>query len=435
MATIPAHPPVTPEKAAPPSSWAVLRIPNFAWFLSGSILSNSGQWIQQVTLSWLIYELTGSGAMLGTLNLVRSIATIGLAPFSGVAIDRLSRRGLLYATNSWLFTISFIFGFVLLLAPGLIWPLFVFALLGGVAQAVSMPLNQTLVFSLVPRPLAPSAVALVQTGWAVMRSIGPAIGGFLILWFGPSGNFFVQAGAYGLVALTITRLRLPKERAPLANTTAFSSLREGLRFIAQQPTTRAFILMGWVLPLLIIPVFSALPPIFAKDVFQGGPETLGMLLSAVGIGGIVGGFVSASLSSFDRRGLIQLAALLLTSLSLLGFALSTHIWVAWAYFVSAGFFEMIYITSNQTLLQLSIPDALRGRVTGIVSLNAGLMPIGALVGGIGADLFGPRLITVFLSCGGIAVAILVFLLSPTVRDYRLSRALAADENRGAAGQK
>lgn len=409
---------------------AALRQPGFAWFLTGTILSNSGQWIQQVTLSWLVYELTGSGVMLGTLNLVRSIATIGLAPLSGVAIDRLSRRGLLYATNGWLFTISLIFGFVLLFAPGVIWPLFIFALLGGVAQAVSMPLNQTLVFSLVPRALAPSAVALVQTGWAVMRSIGPAIGGFLILWFGPSGNFFVQAGAYALVALTITRLNLPPERTALKPGSTFGSLREGLRFIKQQPTTRAFILMGWVLPLVIIPIFSALPPIYAKDIFEGGPDTLGLLLSGVGIGGIAGGFVSAGLGRFDRRGLIQLLSLLLTSLSLLGFALSPNLWVALAWFIAAGFFEMIYITSNQTLLQLSIPDALRGRVTGIVSLNAGLMPIGALLAGVGADLFGPQLITIILSGSGIAIAIIVFLASPTIRDYRLSRALedaTADE--------
>ncbi len=89
----------------------------------------------------------------------------------------------------------------------------------------------------------------------------------------------------------------------------------------------------------------------------------------------------------------------------------------------AGFFEMIYLI-NQTLLQLSIPDDLRGRVTGIVSLNAGLTPIGALIGGIGSDLFGPRMITILLSGITVASAVIVFFASPTVRGYRLSRALA-----------
>lgn len=425
MTQLPIQTTAEPERAAPVGALAPLRLPNFAWFITGTTLSNSAQWIQQVTLSWLVYELTGSGAMLGTLNLVRSIATLGLAPMAGVAVDRFSRRGLLYATNGWLFTISLVFGLVLLADTTLIWPLYIFALLGGVAQAVSMPLSQTLVFTLVPRILAPSAVALVQTGWAVMRSLGPAVGGFLILWFGPAGNFFVQAGAYALVALTVAKLNLPSERVDMSTVTARGSLAEGLRYIAAERTTRAFILMGWVLPLFIIPTFSALPPIYAKDVFGGGPDTLGLLLSAVGVGGIVGGFVTASLGHLERRGLLQLMALLLLSLSLIGFALSSDLWLALVFLMLAGFFEMVYLATNQTLLQLSIPDALRGRVTGIVSLNSGLMPIGALVAGIGADLVGPRLITLLLSGSAAVIAVIVFLASPTVRDYRLSRAMAA----------
>jgi MFS family permease len=414
------------ESTAQNGAFTVLRQPNFAWFLTGTTLSNSAQWIQQVTLSWLVYDLTSSGAMLGTLNLVRSLATVGLAPLAGVAIDRLPRHRLLYATSIWLFTISLIFGFVLLADPTVVWTLFLFTFLGGIGQAISIPLRQTVVFVIVPRAQAPSAVALVQTGWAVMRSIGPAIGGFLILWFGPAGNFFVQAGAYALVTLTILKLTFPPERLDAAKITTGSGLREGLHFVATEHTTRAFLLMGWVLPLFIIPNFSALPPIYAKDVFSGGPDTLGTLLSAVGIGGIAGGFVTASLGRLERRGVLQLASLLLLSLSLIGFALSSELWMAFLMLVLAGFFEMIYLTTNQTLLQLSIPDALRGRVTGIVSLNAGLMPVGALIAGIGADLVGPRMMTIVLSGIAGAIAVIVFFASPTIRNYRLSRAMAAE---------
>jgi MFS family permease len=430
MDTTPTDAALPVESTAPPKpagNFAVLRQRNFAWFLTGTTLSNSGQWIQQVTLSWLIYEITGSGAMLGTLNLVRSLATLGLAPIAGVAIDRFPRRMLMVGVNGWLFALSLIFGFVLAFNPMLIWPLFVFSFLGGIAQAVDMPLRQTVVFALVPRSLAPSAVALVQTGWAVMRSIGPAIGGFLILWVGPEGNFFVQAGAYALVALTILKLNFPTERSHLTRGATRSNLLEGLRYIAREPTTRAFLLMGWVLPLFIIPIYSALPPIYAKDVFAGGPDTLGALLSAVGIGGIGGGFVSAALGRFERRGLIQLGSLLLLSLSLIGFALSSGLWAALIFLAVSGFFEMIYLTTNQTLLQLSIPDALRGRVTGIVSLNMGLMPIGALIAGVGADLFGPRPITLILSGTAALIAVAVYFLSPIIRDYRLSAVLEAGD--------
>lgn len=423
MAPLPSHPAVPVAPVRPAGNFAVLRQRNFAWFLSGTTLSNAGQWIQQVTLSWLIYELTGSGAMLGTLNLVRSVATLGLAPIAGVAIDRFPRRGLLLATNGWLFSISAIFGVVLYFNPGLIWPLFAFSFLGGVAQAVSQPLRQTVVFDLVQRAYVPSAVALVQTGWAVMRSLGPALGGFLILWVGPEGNFFVQAGAYGLVAFTILKMSFPPDRVALAAGNTRGNLIEGLRYVIAEPTTRAFVLMGWVLPLFIIPTFSALTPIYAKDIFGGGPDTLGALLSAVGVGGIAGGFVTTALGRVERRGAIQMLALLLLSFSLIGFGLSISLWTALVCLALAGFFEMIFLTTNQTLLQLSIPDELRGRVTGIITLNAGLMPVGALVAGFGADLFGPRLITLILSSIAGVIAVGVYFFSPIIREYRLSAAI------------
>ena len=417
-------PKAEPEVSMGTGAFAALRIPSFAWFVTGTTFSNAAQWIQQVTLSWLVYDLTASGAMLGTLNLVRSLATVGLAPLAGVAIDRISRRGLLYATSIWLCAISFGFGLVLLANPPVVWPLFLFSFLGGVGQAVSMPLRQTVVFSTVPRALAPSAVALVQTGWAVMRSVGPAIGGFLILWFGPAGNFFVQAGAYALVTFTIFKLTLPYEKVDVAKARSGGTFREGWRYLASQPTTRAFFLMGLMLPLFIIPNFNALPPIYAKDVFAGGPDTLGLLLSAVGIGGIGGGVVTASLGRQERRGVLQLASLLLLSLSLLAYAFSTALWVAFVCMVLAGFFEMIYLTINMTLLQLSIPDSLRGRVTGIISLRSGLMPVGAFIAGVGADLVGPRPMTIILAGITGTIAVIVYFASPIIREYRLSEAMA-----------
>ncbi len=419
----------TPEGVGRIGAFAALHLPDFRRLLLGTTLANGAQWIQQVTLSWLVYDLTASGTTLGALNLVQSVATLGLAPVAGVAIDRLPRRTLMFVANGWLFAISLLLGLALLAGQPAIWQLFLFIFLSGVAQAVDMPLRQTVVFVLVPRLLAPGAVALVQTGWALMRSLGPAIGGFLILWFGPGGNFLVQAAAYALITLTIMWISFPTGHSAGAQGAALRNLGEGLRYVATERNTRAFLLMGWVLPLFIIPNFAALPPIYAKDIFQGGPQVLGALLSAVGVGGIGGGLVAAALGRLDRRGLLQLAALLLLSLALIGFAVSPDLWVALPLLALAGFFEMIYLTTNQTLLQLSIPDELRGRVSSIVSLNAGLVPVGALVAGVGADLVGPRTMTILLSSIAATIALVVFWASPTIREYRLSRALAPQATR------
>ena len=154
-------------------TFASLRIPNFRLLLTGTTLSNAAQWIQQVTLSWLVYDLTGSGTILGTINLVRSGALLGMIPIAGFFIDRLNRRTILLIENGWLFSITSTLGLMLVLGYSNISYLFVFTFLAGMVQTVDFSLRQVLVFDLVPRSLTPNGVALVQTGWSLMRSFGP----------------------------------------------------------------------------------------------------------------------------------------------------------------------------------------------------------------------------------------------------------------------
>jgi MFS family permease len=194
----------------------------------------------------------------------------------------------------------------------------------------------------------------------------------------------------------------------------------------KENVTRIFMMLGFVLPLFIIPIYIILPPIYAVEVFgDGSGRVLGFLMASVGVGGIVGGFVTASLGHLERRGLLQLSCLFLLSMSLICFALSKTLLVALLFLAFSGFFEVIFLTTNQTLLQLSIPDELRGRLTSIVNLNVVFSPLGGFLAGVGSDLFGgPKIITIILAGIVAAIAVFVFLCSPTVRNYRLSKAIA-----------
>jgi MFS family permease len=406
---------------------ATFRIRNFRLLLTGTVLNNAAQWIQQVTLNWLIYNLTGSGTMLGTLNLVRAVAVIGMVPVAGSLIDRFNRRMLMVMVNCALFAITFSLAILLISKHCQIWHVFMFAFLTGLVQCINMNIRQVLVFNLVPRPLIPSAVAIIQTGWSLMRSFGPGIGGFLILWFGPGGNFLIQSGAYLLIAFTIAKIHFPKQDK-VTHGPALQSTFEGIRFIAKRRITRTFTLMGTVLPLFIVPIYSVLPPVYAVEVF-GDPsgKVLGILMASVGVGGILGGVVTVSLNRMERRGLVQLGALFFMSISLIGFAFGDRLPVALLSLALSGFFEMIFLTTNQTLLQLSIPDHLRGRVTSLVNLNLALFPLGGMVAGIGTDILGgPKLITIALAGVGACIAIGAFWGSPTIRNYRLSKAIQQD---------
>jgi len=404
-----------------------LRIRNFRFLLVNTVLSNAAQWIQQVTLGWIVYDLTGSGTMLGSINLVRSIAAFGMIPVAGTLTDRFKRRDLMMLTKIWLFVMSFGLGLLLLFDRAHILHLFIFAFLAGMAQTLDITLRQVVVFDLVPRSIAPNAVAMVQTGWSLMRSFGPSVGGFLLIWFGAGGNFLCQAGVYVIVTIFVMFIHFPERKSEVVKSSPFKNISEGLRYVTGKSTTRTFMLMGFVLPLLIIPIFSILPPIYAVDVFHGGPEILGFLLSSVGLGGIGGGIVIMFMSRVERRGLVQLACLALCGLSIIAFAYSTELSMALPVLVVSGFFEMIFLTTNQTLLQLSIPDELRGRVTSIVNLNAILSPLGGLFAGVGSDLLGgPKTITIIMSMIAIGVAVFILLASPTIRNYRLSSAISSN---------
>jgi len=410
----------------PPGMIDSLKIPNFRYLLSGTVLTNAAQFIQQVTLNWLVYNLTGSGAMLGYLNVVRAVATLGIVPVSGLLIDRLDRRKLLLIVNAWLFLITLVIGLLFVFGHSQVYYLYIFTFLCGLAQTIDNALRQVIVFNLVPRANTPTALAFIQTGWGMMRTLGPALGGFLILWVGPGGNFLVQTGAYALVMFTVLKIQFSTVKKDTPGS-PFQNIKEGFRYIAGHKNTLTFMSMGFMLPLFIVPVFTVLTPIYAEDVFSGGPDTLGLLMAFTGIGGIIGGIFTAAISKVERRGLVQLSALLLLGGSIVAFSFLQTLWSALVMLIVIGFFEMIFLITNQTLLQLSIPDELRGRVTSVINLNTALLPVGGLIAGFGSDLMGgPRAITLILGSVSVVVAMGMFLFSSIVRNYRMSKAISQE---------
>jgi MFS family permease len=265
------------------------------------------------------------------------------------------------------------------------------------------------------------------------RASCPAIGGFLLLWFRPGGTFIIQACIYAIILITFFQLRFPLSKSEVIKNSAFQNIREGVRYAVNQPLTRTFILMGFILSLLTIPVVTILPPIYAKNVFHGGAGLYGILTASVGVGGVggvCGGVVTALLSRLERWGLVLLSAIFMLGLSLIAFAFSTTIWVAISLLVLAGFFEAIFINTNQILLQLSIPDKLRGRVTSVININVALSILGGLLAGAGSDLLGgPKTITIILAGTASGLAAIIFLASSAIRNYRLSQGIASNSSK------
>jgi MFS family permease len=405
-----------------------LRIPNFRLLLTGSVLSYGNQWIQQVILSWLVYDLTGSGTILGSFNLVSSAASLCMLLAVGLLVDYFNRRKLMIIETGVMLILATALGFTLITGHSNIAYLFVFAFIFGMIQTLDTTLRQVLVFDLVSHPQAPGAISLIQTGWSTMRVLGPSIGGFLLLWFSAGGSFLIQGGIYILVIITIILMKLPERKRDAVQSSPFQNIREGLGYVFREPVTRVFTLIGIIMPILVIPVFSILPPIYAVQVFgDDSGRVLGFLMASVGVGGIIGGIATNYLRRMEHWGRLQLASLFLVSLTLIAFAYSSSLPLALAMLALAGFFEIIFLTTNQTMIQLSISDNMRARVTAVVNLTWIISPVGSLLAGVGSDLLeGPKMITIILSGISAVTVILIFLVSPTVRNYRLSQGMTSN---------
>ena len=402
------------------------RLRNVRFLWAGSFLSYASSWIQGIALNWLAYSLTGSGTILGTINMVRSGTALGMIPVTGVIVDHFAHKKLLLIKIFWWFLITLVLGIFLLFGPAHTSYLFIFAFLAGLVFTMDLTLGSIIVFDLVPRASTPNAMALLQTGGALTRAFGPALGGFLLLWFRSGGTFIIQAVMFAIILIIFFQLRFPPRKPEVVNNSAFQNIREGVRFAAKEPATRSFILMSFILSLFTIPIVTILPPIYAANVFHGGASLYGILTASLGIGGIFGGVVTAFLSRLDRWGLVQVSAIFMLGLSLIVFAFSTTVWVAILLLVLAGFFEAIFLNTNQILLQLSIPDKLRGRVTSVVNINVALSILGGLMAGVGSDrLGGPKTITIVMAGIASGLAVLIFLLSATIRNYRLSQGIAS----------
>ena len=247
---------------------------------TASLLSWWSQWIQHAALGWAVYEITGSGTLLGAVMGARAIPMVLLTPVSGMAADRYDRRRLMQASQGVAAAVSLAFGAALALEIISTWMLFAFTVAMGASNVMDRPARFTTAFELVPREIAVKAVALNTIGFSLARVLGPAVAGYMIAAVGGAGSFFLQGILYAASGFMVLLVAFPKRAHPPAQRSAFADMLEGLRFAASSPRTRVLLAVGLLPFFLLIPVFGTLYPIYAKDEFGVGPAGLGLLLTA-----------------------------------------------------------------------------------------------------------------------------------------------------------
>lgn len=397
------------------ATFASLKHRNFRYLWSGTLLMGAGQWIQQVTLGWLLYDLTSSSILLGALNGARAIPFLIAGPIAGVVADRVDRRKLLLLVEQFLFAATFMMG--LLAATGSVapWHLFVFTLATGIAWSFTDPVRQTLIPNVVPKEDLINAVALNSVANNATKVMGPALGGLLIATFGVSGNFFVQALAYAGVLTMIYRMTVPRTPSQAQQSSMFANMKEGLAYVWSNSLVLALILSALVPRLLAVP-YQTLMPIFQKDVLRVGPAGLGMLMAAPGVGGLIALLTLASIAGgIKRQGFLMLSAVMSLGLFLVIFSQTTSFILALVTLVGVGGCQVMFNATVNTLLHLTVPDQLRGRVMSIYMLDRGLMPAGALLAGTSAHFIGAPATTGLMGFAVFLLGIFLAWRMPVIR--------------------
>ena len=411
---------------APPrhrASWrqtfSSLRYPGFRLLWTSTLLISGGNRIQQITIGWLAYNITGSALHVGAVTGLRAMPLL-FGPLIGVVIDRVDRRRLLLICHAYLAVISVGFAVLILLDLHRMWHLYAFTLLTGVVWSFTHPVRQALVANAVPREALMNAVALNSMAFNASRVLGPAIGGALIALVGPGYNFLIQGLAFALVFLVIIPFR-PIQASDFSRNvraSVLSNLWQGFRHVAHDPILLAAISATVISTLFLTSFVVSLMPVYAAEVVKTGPGGLGLLYTAIGAGGLVGTMFVASMGNIQRKGVTVLVAVTALAAGVIIFSQVSVFWLALGLLMGIGFFQMIHMTTNNTIVQLTTPDELRGRVLGIYMMDMGMIPLGGLMGGLLAQLFSAP---TALLLGGATGMFFIALTALSVPKYRALR--------------
>jgi MFS family permease len=363
---------------------------NFRLFFGGQSISLVGTWITRVATSWLVYRLTGSELLLGIAGFAGQIPTLFITPFAGVLVDRHDRRRILLVTQIGSLLQSALLAVLtftdVITVSQIIW----LQVVQGVINSFDTPARQAFVSEMVEdRRDLPNAIALNSSMVNGTRIIGPSIGGLLIAGFGEGWCFTIDAISYIAVIGSIVAMRVaPRARQEAAEMHLLEELHHGWKYVLHSIPIRSALVLVAVVSTAGTP-YTVLMPAIAAQVLHGGPNTLGLLMTATGVGALSGALYLAQRESVVGLGRVIMYASAVFGVGLVVFSFTSTLWLSMLVLAIAGCGFMIHLAATNTVLQTIVEERLRGRVMSFYTMAFfGTVPIGSLLGGILADRFG-----------------------------------------------
>jgi len=375
-----------------------------------------GFWIQHMLMGWIAYEVTSSPFLtslsLGLLHFPYLFA----GPFGGLIADRLNKRAVLVTVFA--LKASLTAAYAIAVAQGLVhtWHIFAYAISMGILWALSDPVRLSIIPNVVPRAGLVNAFALNSLGFNTMRFIVPAISGVLIVWIGSGYALMTAAALYATAATALIFVRTTHADETKKRTSGFGFM-EGINYARKDPLVKAVVLLGLMPSLLVGPFTHGLMPVFATEVFEVDARGLGLMLSAVGVGSLVGTVVLASIGDIRRKGRVLIVMMGISAAAVLVYSANPYFWLALPILaVLFGAAISFHAISNATV-QTVVPDFLRGRVAAVSAMVFGVQPLGAIVSGGIAEKIGPPQAMVFSGVVMIIMLAFIAIRYPVLRRF------------------
>jgi len=347
--------------------------------------------MQTTAQLWLVYRLTGSAALLGVFGFANQIPMLVLASVGGYVGDRYSRHRGVILTQSISMLLAFLLAALTLSHVVQVWQLIAITLLVGIVNAFDVPIRQAFFVQMVGKEDLPNAIALNSSIFNGARVVGPAIAGFAIHWVGEGWCFFLNGLSFLAVIFALAAMKIEPQERSESGESPLQSLLNGFRFAMHDRPIRSTLLLMSMLSLFGLQ-YSVFMPIFAEDILHSGSRGLGFLMSAAGVGAVLGALQFAARTSYKGLAKWIAAMSLICSVCLVVFSQSRIFWLSIAVLFVVGFAATSQMAATNTTVQNRSPEQLRGRLMAVyATMFMGVQPIGALLAGGLAKRFGAPL--------------------------------------------
>ncbi|OPY65688.1 MAG: enterobactin exporter EntS [Syntrophorhabdaceae bacterium PtaU1.Bin034] len=395
-----------------------LRHRNYRLFFIGQGVSLIGTWMQQVALSWLVYQLTSSAFFLGLVGFVGQVPAFLFSSFAGVYADRWDRRRLLIITQVLSMLQAFALGFLTLAGIVAVWHLITLAAFLGVVMALDIPVRHSFIVDMIEdKSDLGNAIALNSSMFNGARLVGPSMAGILISLTGEGVSFLLNGLSFLAIIVALRSMRLSEKRKEASRRNVMEELREGFRYAFGFPPIKYILLFLGLISLTGMP-YLVLLPVFARDNLGGGPATLGFLMGSAGIGALLAALYLASRKTILGLGKRMAASACLFGSSLIVFSISHSSPLSLCMMLLSGFGMIVVMAAGNTILQTVVEEDKRGRVMSFYAMAfMGMAPFGSLIiGSLASRLGASEALIAGGSCCIIA-GILFFGRLPVIREH------------------